>query len=561
MKNKMGALVYAFLMILVVVIFTNRFDNDGWFLLNSGRYVEQFGIPHVEPFTIHQNFHFVMHQWLFDLGWWKLYKLGGLNAMIAYNWIISAVFLFLYSRLIKLKVGQISGAVRLFLLLWLLLMSMGYLFQRPQTMSGLIFLLEIYLLEKSSKRDRMPRFLLPVFFLLSVLLSNLHGAMWPMFTVFLLPYACEALAGPKLPFGRWELTWQARDFFLLLAAVLAGGFCNPYGTEAMTYAFRSYGYHEINQLASEMHPLTLDFGTPYMVIILTLLFICTVCYARHSLPLRQQLLALGTGFMALQATRSSLLFLLAGLFPLAEILANHKFRKTAGASYAWSRARRMVALMVLAAIAGSVALFQQTKIPEGRGALFFGSFILLALMTLWSLWRLWKAHNQEETLKENIRMFFALVVMMLMIPFSVAWFQPPREDIVLSKSVEIIKQDAGSNPICLWTGYNDGPYAEFQGIPCYMDARAEVFKPKLNHQKDVMEEYCSLLWGKLDYRDFVTRYPFTHFLTTDLDPLYVNLKNDPRFELLWDSEEDDEIQEKATEVEKKKKVRVYKWRH
>lgn len=561
MKNKMGSLVYAFLMLFVVVIFTNRFDNDGWFLLNSGRYVEQFGIPHVEPFTIHQNFHFVMHQWLFDLGLWKLYKLGGLKAMIAYNWIISAVFLFLYSRLIKLKVGQISGAVRLFLLLWLLLMSMGYLFQRPQTMSGLIFLLEICLLEKSSKRDRMPRFLVPVFFLLSALLSNLHGAMWPMFTVFLLPYACEALAGPKLPFGRWELTWQARDFFLLLAAVLAGGFCNPYGTEAMTYAFHSYGYHEINQLVSEMHPLGLDFGTPFMVMIFTLLFICTVCYARHSLPLRQQLLALGTGFMALQATRSSLLFLLAGLFPLAEILANHKFRKTAGSSYTWSRARRMVALMVLAAIAGAVALFHQTKIPEGRGALFFGSFILLALMALWSLWRLWKTHNQEETLKENIRMFFALVVMMLMIPFSVAWFQPPREDVILSKSVEIIKQDAGSNPICLWTGYNDGPYAEFQGIPCYMDARAEVFKPKLNHQKDVMEEYCSLLWGKLDYRDFVTRYPFTHFLTTDLDPLYVNLKNDPRFELLWDSEEDDEIQEKATEVEKKKKVRVYKWRH
>ncbi len=94
-----------------------------------------------------------------------------------------------------------------------------------------------------------------------------------------------------------------------------------------------------------------------------------------------------------------------------------------------------------------------------------------------------------------------------------------------------------------------------------MDTRAEVFKPKLNHKKDVMLEYCSLLYNQLDYRDFVTRYPFTHFLTTDLDPLYVNLKNDPRFELLWDSEEDDEIQEKATEVEKKKKVRVYKWRH
>lgn len=560
MKNKMGSLVYAFLMLFVVVIFTNRFDNDGWFLLNSGRYVEQFGIPHVEPFTIHQNFHFVMHQWLFDLGLWKLYKLGGLKAMMAYNWIMAALFFFVYVRLVKLKIRQISGSVRFFLLLWLLLLSAGYLFQRPQTMSGLIFLLEIYLLERSVNQPRVPRVLIPLFFLLSVLLVNLHGAMWPMFTVFLLPYTFEALVGPHLPFSKWELTWKAKDFLLLFAAIVAGGFCSPYGTESMTYAFNSYGYKDINQLVSEMHPLSMDPGFPYLVIILVLLFFCTAIYARHSLPLRQQLLALGTGFMALQANRSSLLFLLAGLFPMAEILANHKFRKTAGSAYAWSRARRMVALMVLAAIAGSVALFQQTKIPEGRGALFFGSFILLALMALWSLWRLWKTHNQEETLKENIRMFFALVVMMLMIPFSVAWFQPPREDVVLSKSVEIIKQDAGSNPICLWTGYNDGPYAEFQGIPCYMDTRAEVFKTKLNHQKDVMEEYCSLISGKLDYRDFVTRYPFTHFLTTDLDPLYVNLKNDPRFELLWDSEEDQEVQEKATEVEKKKRVRIYKWR-
>ena len=57
MKNKLSSLIYAIFLILVVVLFTNRFDNDGWFLLNSGRYVEQFGIPHVEPFTIHQNFH------------------------------------------------------------------------------------------------------------------------------------------------------------------------------------------------------------------------------------------------------------------------------------------------------------------------------------------------------------------------------------------------------------------------------------------------------------------------------------------------------------------------
>jgi hypothetical protein len=30
-------------------------DNDTHFLLNSGRYVMEHGIPHVEPFTMHEG--------------------------------------------------------------------------------------------------------------------------------------------------------------------------------------------------------------------------------------------------------------------------------------------------------------------------------------------------------------------------------------------------------------------------------------------------------------------------------------------------------------------------
>lgn len=560
MKNKLSSFIYAIFLILVVVIFTNRFDNDGWFLLNSGRYVEEFGLPHVEPFTIHKGFHFVMPQWLFALGLWKLYRAGGMLAMLGYNWVMAAVFYGVYARLVKLQTGKLTVPVRLFLLFWIFLLSAGFLLQRPQTMSGLTFLLEIYLLEKSAKQDRMPRFLIPVFFLLSVLLVNVHATLWPMFTIFLLPYVCEALVGPRLSFGRWELTWKPKDFLGLFAAVLAGGFLNPYGTEAMTYVFKSFGYADINKLVSEMHPLALDLESPYIVLLFALLFGCTALYARHSLPLRQQLLALGTGFMALQANRSCLLFLLAGIFPLAGMLPQTISSEKGSDGYTWPRTRRMVLLMSAAAVMGIAALFAKTPIADNRYVLFWGTFLLFALLSVGSLWNLWKNRLQADTLKQNGRMVFCCLALMLLVPFSTAYIRMPRANPFLAKGVDVIQQDAAGSSICLWTGYNDGGYTEFRGIPSYIDPRAEVFKPKLNHQKDVMEEYCSLIFGKLDCRDFVTRYPFTHFLTTDLDPLYVNLKNDPRFELLWDSEEDQEVQEKATEVEKKKKVRIYKWR-
>ena len=61
-KSKISSLLFILLIACILLLFTTRFNNDGWFLLNSGRYVENYGIPHTEPFTIHEGFHFVMQQ-------------------------------------------------------------------------------------------------------------------------------------------------------------------------------------------------------------------------------------------------------------------------------------------------------------------------------------------------------------------------------------------------------------------------------------------------------------------------------------------------------------------
>ena len=52
---------------LILVLFWRVEYNDIWFLLNHGKYVLNNGFPSIEPFTIHQNFSFVMQQWLSPL--------------------------------------------------------------------------------------------------------------------------------------------------------------------------------------------------------------------------------------------------------------------------------------------------------------------------------------------------------------------------------------------------------------------------------------------------------------------------------------------------------------
>jgi hypothetical protein len=57
--------LFMLILLLIPCLFIRlQFDSDTYWLVNSGRYVLTHGIPYIEPFTIHQGFHFVMQQWL-----------------------------------------------------------------------------------------------------------------------------------------------------------------------------------------------------------------------------------------------------------------------------------------------------------------------------------------------------------------------------------------------------------------------------------------------------------------------------------------------------------------
>ena len=54
---------------------------DTYFIINLGRYVLEHGIPHVDPFTIHENLQLVAQQWLSGVLFWEAYKNFGSNGL------------------------------------------------------------------------------------------------------------------------------------------------------------------------------------------------------------------------------------------------------------------------------------------------------------------------------------------------------------------------------------------------------------------------------------------------------------------------------------------------
>ena len=299
-----------------LLLISRGLDSDIWFLLNHGRYVVENGFPHVEPFTIHDGFHFVMQQWLTGVIFWEVYDSFGPYGLMGLVYGVAVAVICLYYKLCFYVSGgnrQLSSCLAL--LVGILVCAL-FMRTRPQIFSGLLLLIEVFCLERYRMTENW-RYLsgLPV---VSVLMVNLHGAMWPMLLICMLPYFAGSIMESEGRRKSRVLALAVAAFVLFLA-----GFVNPYGFESMTYVFKSYGYESINGFVSEMHPINFkdSLGKFFWFFALSMAW----GYSKKGFKWEHLFITLGTMCMAASTSRAAFQFFLLGIFPLAEALKEYSF--------------------------------------------------------------------------------------------------------------------------------------------------------------------------------------------------------------------------------------------
>ncbi len=312
------AYLYFFIPITLSVIVSTNYDNDIWFLLNQGRYIFVHGFPHVDPFTIHENLSLVVQQWLsatIFYGAFRLFGEIGLSLlMIGVNLLI---LYFLYK--IALVISENRKKLALFFTILVdVLLLMNFIQTRPQIFTYLILLMLMYLLEKYQQTNNTRYlFFLP---LLSLLEINLHASMWFMLFLFSAPYVIEIII------DACRNDQQKKSFPLLFSMVLIFlvGLINPYGIEAITYIFTSYGNDSINQLVQEMQvpQITTNMGIIIYLIVLGV-YLTYIITKNKTLKLKYICLLLGTTYLALSSYKGFAFFLIGGVLPLVSCLKNN----------------------------------------------------------------------------------------------------------------------------------------------------------------------------------------------------------------------------------------------
>ena len=296
-------MLFLFIPFILILIDKFKLDNDFWFLINTGKYIINNGIPHIEPFTIHSNLSFVAQQWLTDIIFYLIYNKFSIYGMYIFIIVSNIVIVFLLYRLsLLVNKNNLKLAILITIIIDILCIQI-FLVTRPQIFDIILLLLELYLLELYIKRNNKKYLIgLPI---ISLLMINLHASVWPMLFVFLLPYYVGRI---NLKFTTKE-SYKLKPLIIVTIIMFLFGFINPYRIEAMTYLFKSYGIDYIDNLVSEMRSLTIKNG---MIIYIYMLFIIITYIINKSdkINFRYTLLILGTTLLSLQHIKGELFLLI-----------------------------------------------------------------------------------------------------------------------------------------------------------------------------------------------------------------------------------------------------------
>lgn len=464
-------IIFFLSMFLGLLLIRRNLDNDIFFLLNSGRYVTEYGIPHIEPFTLHEQWYFVMQQWLTCVIFWQIYQHFGALGLLGLVYVMAIGVIYLYYRIcmmISNKNWQISVPLTTVVGIFVCTIFMT---TRPQIFSAFILLFEVFCLEKYfQQKKKKYLYFLPV---LSTLMVNFHAALWGLILCVFIPYLIVAL------FHQREDKKGFIYFLVLMGIMIIAGLLNPYGYESMLYSVHSYGVPVINNTISEMAPLVITNLSGK--IMSSCILITWYVYLRNGIKFQHLLLSVGMTYLTFSSIRSFFLFLLLATFPLALCGKN-------------------------------ICILMKVK-KASRKIFYFRIFMVIAIFIIscYTI-RNYTIHPCNSNL-----------------------YHKPTYSVV-----DYLCDIASVNDIRLWNSFNVGGYAEYRGIKCYIDPRAEVFLASNNGKENIYQEYEDTICGKEYYEDVFRKYGINYVVTNANEALYTYLEHDDNYQLLYEDDSDDD---------------------
>lgn len=504
-KNISTAIRLNVLAIILIIIFSalispRTLQNDTYYTIKIGEYIEQNGVTMEEPFAWHENLEYTFPHWAYDFMIYKIFSVGGMDG-IYISTIVFAAILGITMYYVNVKLNKNRGFSLILSILTIYLMK-SYIAARAQLVTFILFLLTIYFIEKFLESKRL-RYVIGLI-IIPILIANLHTATFYFYFVLYLPYIAEYAfyllsrydiyfvnhkikkltkknrnnneeinekienlkeKSVKLSTMRenrkqkvYKVTVEYRKntkyLIIIMLICLLTGLLTPLGETPYTYLIKTKQGISMKNI-SEHLPL---------VLIENLDMICMLIFV--------------LGILTFTDTKIRLcdLFMLGGLVYLA------------------FSSRRQVSMWVLA----GVIIFNRmitSMINKYAPELF---------------------QKLERIMSKVIGM---TVISAIVIIAGLYFYKDIKDDPYISpKSYPVdaakwIKENLDVNNIKLYNAYNYGSYLLYQDIPVFIDSRCDLYMPEFNKDVNVFYDFLKIdSIGFTNMEAKMEQYGFTHYI-------------------------------------------------
>ncbi len=504
-------------------------QNDTFYTVSIGNLILDNGIDMKDHFSWHEDLPYVYPHWLYDVIMSLIYNLGGWNAIYISTAILSIILgISIYEVNKSLAKNQ---NVSFLITMGAMYLLKSYITARAQLVTFIIFIWLIYLIEKFLESPKKIRYCLGII-VSSILVANLHVAVWPFIFVLFLPYIGEyiiSLLADFIIYRKYKILfkklkiWLFRKndkirertkdslekiyisnenrrlkreseepykikitknknvkwLILLMLICALTGLMTPTGTTPYTYLYKTMQGDTVNNI-NEHLPLTLINNIPIMCTII--IFLAFLIFTKVKIKLSD-------------------LFMLGGL------------------TYLMFLSRRQVSVFVLI---GSVIL---------------NKFIVQAM-------RIYNFNKILVLAKGLIEILGKTVIILFFIWVSIKDIGKKKTTNIINiytypiEAADWILENLDVENIRLFNEYNYGSYLLFRGIPVFIDSRADLYAPEFNGGKNIFMDFINTSNISTYYGSTFEKYDITHVIVYENSKINMLIKkaDEDRYKKLYEDD-------------------------
>ena len=450
MKNK-KKVCFEIMAIVLIAIFCislapKTLQNDTFYTIKIGEHiVENGGIDMMDSFSWHEGLEYTYPHWLYDVMIYLIYSVGGMLGIYISTCVFSVLLgIAIFETNSRLTQNKVLSFV---ITLGAMYLLKDYIAARAQLVTFILFTLQLYLMEKLVNTSK-KRYSIGLI-MISILIANLHVAVWPFMFVLYFPYVAEyAIAiieekiakkydkeledGYKISVKKREGT---KYLIVVMIICIFTGFLTPLGTTPYTYLFKTM-QGNTTQNISEHLPMTLINCAEILCVLI--IFLAILIFTDVKIRLTDLFMLGGLVFLMLYSKRQSTMFII-------------------------------MCFVILNRLAYAGLTKNEEDIDEkliNVCTTWFGCIVVTGVVLILSLY--------FENPKLKAQYVDKNTYPVEMSDFILQYFDENNIDI---------------KDVRLYNEYNYGSYLLYRGIPVFIDSRCDLYAPEYNGGRDIFMDF------------------------------------------------------------------------